>query len=135
MYNDFYTPNLSSKYLEFWTTFKTSGPSEDESTKVSKKLKQIAAQHFKSQFYSQQAFRPLTGLKVAIDPGHMGGEKWDEHTGKFMQPIGQTNGRNDKVSEGDLNLQTSMLLASQLEALGAEVRLTRYEQEAVATET
>jgi N-acetylmuramoyl-L-alanine amidase len=69
---------------------------------------------------------PLRGLKVLIDPGHMGTPDWDEQTGKFVVIRGK------KVSEGQLNLWTALLTARELEALGATVLLTRSEDGAVA---
>jgi N-acetylmuramoyl-L-alanine amidase len=68
---------------------------------------------------SQQPDQSLLGLKVLIDPGHMGSAEWDENTGKYVQVAA------GKVSEGEINLHTALLLAQQLEKLGASVRLTR----------
>jgi N-acetylmuramoyl-L-alanine amidase len=65
--------------------------------------------------------RPLAGIRIAIDPGHMGGEPWDERTGKFVRDA--KTGR--RLSEGILNLQTALLLEARLQALGAQVFLTR----------
>jgi N-acetylmuramoyl-L-alanine amidase len=64
--------------------------------------------------------RPLAGLRIALDPGHMGGDDWDERTGKYVQ---DKNGR--KLSEGVLALQISLLLEKRLTDLGAEVKITR----------
>jgi N-acetylmuramoyl-L-alanine amidase len=61
----------------------------------------------------------LRGLRVAIDPGHMGGDLWDKRTGKHV-----TDG-SQKVSEGVIALQTALLLEEHLSALGARVLLTR----------
>lgn len=61
---------------------------------------------------------PLRGLRVALDPGHMGGDLWDERTGKFVSD------GTKKVSEGLIALQTALLLERQLVALGAEVFIT-----------
>ncbi len=62
---------------------------------------------------------PLQGLRIAIDPGHMGGVKWDRLTGKYV-----TDSNARKVSEGVIALQTSMLLKKDFELLGAQVMLT-----------
>ncbi len=62
---------------------------------------------------------PLKGLRVALDPGHMGGKFWDELTGKFVR---DRSGRI--VSEGVIALQTCILLRAELQRLGAEVMLT-----------
>jgi N-acetylmuramoyl-L-alanine amidase len=64
---------------------------------------------------------PLKGLKIALDPGHMGGNQWDHITGKFVR---DSQGR--QLSEGILTLQTAMLLAPELESLGAQVMITRH---------
>ncbi|MCM2321734.1 MAG: N-acetylmuramoyl-L-alanine amidase [Oligoflexia bacterium] len=69
---------------------------------------------------SATAERPLAGLRIAIDPGHMGGEPWDERAGKFVK-----DGKGNLLSEGLLVLQLGLLLEQELTALGAEVMLTR----------
>ncbi len=58
------------------------------------------------------------GLKIALDPGHMGGTYWDKQTGKKI-----SDGHNI-VSEGLINLQVCLLLKKELENLGAEVLVT-----------
>jgi len=63
---------------------------------------------------------PLNGLRIALDPGHMGGTRWDKFTGKYIQ---DSQGRI--VSEGTTVLQISLLLKQELEKLGAKVLLTR----------
>lgn len=70
--------------------------------------------------------QPLLGLRIAIDPGHMGGEFWDEHTGKWIE-----NPQGRRISEGLIVLQTALLLEKELTALGAEVMLTRRTLEPV----
>lgn len=67
------------------------------------------------------ADQPLAGLKIALDPGHMGGDLWDERTGKFVHDY-----KGRKLSEGVLALQISMLLEKSLTTLGAQVKITRY---------
>ena len=64
--------------------------------------------------------RPLAGLRIALDPGHMGGPVWDRRTEKYIEgPDGKI------ISEGLINLQTALLLESELVKLGATVFLTR----------
>jgi N-acetylmuramoyl-L-alanine amidase len=71
------------------------------------------------------AERPLDGVKIAIDPGHIGGfwgkieERW------FQIPGGQP------VLEGDMTLRVAGLLKPKLEALGATVTLVRDRTEPV----
>ena len=72
---------------------------------------------------------PLTGLRVVIDPGHMGTPFWNDLDGKFVKVRGKT------VSEGVLTLATGKLLATELEKLGAEVRMTRTDLNPVTAYT
>ena len=59
--------------------------------------------------------RPLAGLTIALDPGHLGGS-WAKMEERWFQ-IGNT----EPVKEGDLTLQTAKRLAPRLEELGAKV--------------
>ena len=63
--------------------------------------------------------KPLAGLKIAIDPGHLGGN-WARMEERWFQ-IGNTT----PVTEGDMTLKVAKLLVPRLTALGAEVFLTR----------
>lgn len=69
--------------------------------------------------------KPLDGIHIAIDPGHIGGswakmeERW------FVFDGGQP------VQEGDMTLHVAKLLKPQLEALGATVSLVRENLEPV----
>jgi N-acetylmuramoyl-L-alanine amidase len=63
--------------------------------------------------------RPLKGVRIAIDPGHLGGD-WAKMEGRFFQ-MGNTR----PVREGDLTLAVAKKLKPQLEKLGAEVQLLR----------
>ncbi len=64
--------------------------------------------------------RPLTGARIALDPGHLGGE-WAKIEERWFQ-IGPGT---IPVTEGDMTLITARLLAARLEALGAKVDLVR----------
>lgn len=63
--------------------------------------------------------RPLAGLRIAIDPGHLGGE-WARMEERWFQI-----GNGAPVTEGDMTLRVAELLAPQLRGLGAEVLLVR----------
>ena len=69
---------------------------------------------------------PLAGLRLALDPGHLGGE-WAEHEGR--------NFRIDEadywVREGELVLEVAQRVRDQLVQLGAEVVLTRESSDPV----
>jgi hypothetical protein len=69
--------------------------------------------------------RPLAGVKVALDPGHLGGS-WAKMEQRFFQ-IGESR----PVVEGDMTLRVAKLLVPRLEALGAEVHLVREATEPV----
>ena len=61
----------------------------------------------------------LRGLRIALDPGHIGG-KWAKTEERWFQ-IG--NGK--PVTEGDMTLQVAKILEDELEKRGASVSLTR----------
>jgi N-acetylmuramoyl-L-alanine amidase len=65
------------------------------------------------------ADRPLVGVKVALDPGHLGGE-WAKMEERWFQI-----GLSKPVVEGEMTLRVAELLAPQLRALGAEVSFVR----------
>lgn len=63
--------------------------------------------------------RPLSGLRIALDPGHLGGE-WAKMEERWFQI-----GDHQPVTEGDMTLYTARLLRRELERLGAKVTMTR----------
>ncbi len=65
------------------------------------------------------AEKPLAGVKIAIDPGHLGGA-WARMEERFFQI-----GNSHPVMEGEMTFRVAELLVPQLEALGAEVQLVR----------
>lgn len=68
---------------------------------------------------STQSGKPLSGLRIAIDPGHIGG-KWAKVEERWFQI-----GKNKPVVEGNMTLLVAKLLMQRLQSLGAEVWLTR----------
>ncbi|MGB6221497.1 N-acetylmuramoyl-L-alanine amidase family protein [Haloferula sp.] len=71
------------------------------------------------------ADQPLKGLRIAIDPGHIGG-RWAKVEERWFQV-----GDGEPVREGNMTLQVAELLKPKLEKLGAEVSLLRTENEPV----
>ena len=65
------------------------------------------------------ADRPLDGVRLALDPGHIGGD-WALMEGRSFQ-----RGNDTPVREGDMTLLVAKLAAPQLRALGAEVSFVR----------
>jgi N-acetylmuramoyl-L-alanine amidase len=63
--------------------------------------------------------KPLAGLRVALDPGHLGG-KWAKMEERWFQV-----GNSKPVTEGDLTLRVSRMLAPRLRKLGATVLFVR----------
>ena len=63
--------------------------------------------------------KPLAGLRVALDPGHLGG-KWAKMEERWFQV-----GESKPVTEGDLTLRVSRLLAARLKKMGATVLFVR----------
>jgi hypothetical protein len=73
----------------------------------------------RAQLPPEEPGRPLAGLKIALDPGHIGGY-WARMEERWFQI-----GDSPPVMEGDMTLTVAELLAPRLEELGAEVFLTR----------
>jgi N-acetylmuramoyl-L-alanine amidase len=63
--------------------------------------------------------KPLAGLRIALDPGHLGG-KWAKMEERWLQV-----GDRPPVTEGDLTLRVSRMLAPRLKQLGAKVLFVR----------
>jgi N-acetylmuramoyl-L-alanine amidase len=63
--------------------------------------------------------RSLRGLRIALDPGHLGGP-WARMEERWFQI-----GDDKPVTEGDMVLHVARLLKKELEARGASVSLTR----------
>jgi hypothetical protein len=72
-----------------------------------------------------KADKPLSGLRIALDPGHLGG-KWAKMEERWFQ-VGSTQ----PVQEGDLTLKVARLLATRLRELGAKVFFVRNSNEPV----
>lgn len=77
--------------------------------------------HTRSHLSTEKNVKALQGLRVALDPGHMGGDIWDERTGKYVKK------GNIKLSEALMALQTSLLIEKKLKSMGAEVLITHRE--------
>jgi hypothetical protein len=67
--------------------------------------------------------KPLSGLKIALDPGHLGGN-WAKMEERWFQ-VGDSN----PVQEGDLTLHVARLLATRLRDLDAKVSFVRNDDE------
>jgi hypothetical protein len=70
---------------------------------------------------------PLSGCKIALDPGHLGGE-WAKMEERWFQ-IGDSK----PVTEGDMTLRVCQLIAPRLTALGAQVLWVRSHPGPVTT--
>jgi hypothetical protein len=69
--------------------------------------------------FSPNGELPLSGVKIAIDPGHLGGS-WAKMEERWFQI-----GNSIPVVEGDMTLRVAQILAPRLESLGATVTLVR----------
>src|SRR5205823_11916034 len=69
--------------------------------------------------------KPLSGLRIALDPGHLGG-KWAKMEERWFQV-----GDSPPVQEGDLALRVARLLAPRLRKLGARVSFVRNSAEPI----
>lgn len=63
--------------------------------------------------------KPLTGLRIALDPGHLGGA-WAKMEERFLQV-----GESRPVVEGEMTLRVAKLIVPKLRELGAEVTSVR----------
>jgi N-acetylmuramoyl-L-alanine amidase len=79
----------------------------------------------KSQMPARPDSRPLNGVRIALDPGHVGGI-WAKQEERWF-----VIGKSAPVTEGDMTLLVAKLLVPRLEALGAQVWLTRSKAEPV----
>ena len=69
--------------------------------------------------------KPLSGLRIGLDPGHLGG-KWAKMEERWFQVDS-----SQPVQEGDLVLKVARLLAPRLRELGAKVFFVRNSNEPV----
>jgi hypothetical protein len=76
-------------------------------------------------FPSAKLETPLSGLRIALDPGHLGG-KWAKMEERWFQV-----GNSPPVEEGDLTLKVARLLAPRLRKLGAKVFFVRNSSEPI----
>ena len=69
---------------------------------------------------------PLKGLRVALDPGHLGSSmEQAELEGKYVKVRPNDNREAIAFWEGNLNLTTAHLVKRELEKMGATVMMTR----------
>ncbi len=68
---------------------------------------------------------PLSLKRIALDPGHIGGA-WARMEERFFE-----RGKDRPVQEAELNLMVARLLRTRLEAMGAQVFLTKNDFEPV----
>src|SRR5688500_5332815 len=71
--------------------------------------------------------RPLAGVHIVIDPGHIGGS-WAQMEQRWYQ-----HGDAPPVREGELTLRTARVLAPLLESLGAKVSHVRTRPEPMSS--
>ena len=71
---------------------------------------------------------PLEGLRLALDPGHIGG-RWAPFEGRHFR----VDPGDHWVREGELVLEVALLVEAALSELGADVVLLRRENRPVNT--
>lgn len=67
----------------------------------------------------------LSGVKIALDPGHIGGA-WAKMEERWFK-----SGESEPVEEGEMTLRVAQMLAEKLRALGARVSFVRDKTEPV----
>lgn len=68
---------------------------------------------------------PLKGIRIALDPGHFGANLTDADAEKKFLYFAKDNGDSVKLFESVLTFNTAIVLKNMLEEQGAEVLLTR----------
>jgi hypothetical protein len=81
--------------------------------------------HYKTQATSTDPAQPLKGIKIALDPGHIGGD-WAVLEARYFKL-----GDDPPVEEAKLNLITCERLAERLQADGAEIIWAKHSYEPV----
>jgi N-acetylmuramoyl-L-alanine amidase len=81
--------------------------------------------HYQTQASSTDPTRPLKGIKIALDPGHIGGD-WAQLEARYFKL-----GDDPPVLEAKLNLITCERLAERLEADGAQIIWAKHDYEPV----
>lgn len=97
---------------------------------LSQAYKEIAAPSYPYS-YNVYSEKPLTGLRIAVDAGHIADDmKEAEIEGKYvkMRRQSKTNNTSIAFNEATLTLATAYLVKDQLEFLGATVMMTREEE-------
>jgi len=77
------------------------------------------AWRIRSQLSQRTVSKPLAGLHITLDPGHLGGN-WAMMEERYLSVK-----RKILIKEGDMTLKVAKILAPRLRALGATVTLTR----------
>ncbi|GAB4327014.1 MAG: hypothetical protein OHK0038_00580 [Flammeovirgaceae bacterium] len=75
--------------------------------------------------FSEKKHGHLRGMRVALDPGHLGGSMETAMIEARYVIMAFQKGDTVRFNEGNLNLATAYLLKQKLEAEGAEVMITR----------
>jgi len=81
--------------------------------------------HYQTQATSHDPARPLKGIKIALDPGHIGGD-WAVLEARYFKL-----GDDPPVKEAELNMITCERLAERLRADGAEIIWAKHDYEPV----
>jgi N-acetylmuramoyl-L-alanine amidase len=81
--------------------------------------------HYQTQATSHDPARPLKGIRIALDPGHIGGD-WAQLEARYFKLDG-----DPPVEEAKLNLITCQRLAERLQADGAQIIWAKHDYEPV----
>jgi len=81
--------------------------------------------YYRTQATSHDPARPLKGIRIALDPGHIGGD-WAQLEARYFKLDG-----DPPVEEAKLNLITCQRLAERLQADGADIIWAKHDFEPV----
>jgi hypothetical protein len=84
--------------------------------------------HYKTQVVSHDSVQPLQGIRIALDPGHIGGD-WAQLEARYFKI-----GDDPSVEEAKLNMITCDILAERLRADGADIVWAKHGYDPVTSE-
>lgn len=113
------------KFEEDHVWIKTHGSDESKTYKLAFKSEEVEVKPIKFwrtklELEARPESAPLFGIRIAIDPGHIGGDYAGIEQRRFILKDGVP-----PIQEGNMTLSVAELLMDQLESLGATVHLVR----------
>ncbi|MCB1214502.1 MAG: N-acetylmuramoyl-L-alanine amidase [Deltaproteobacteria bacterium] len=124
---DIYAPEgASQKYISIYQDYALIQKFKDDPQEKFKLKFAKSSSNVKKASPKSLVNKPLNGLKIALDPGHIGG-KWAKEEGRWFKIE-----TGPYVAEGEMTLAVAKLLKEALEKKGAQVVLLRNKNQALS---